>query len=394
MKCIYCGTELKEGCLYCSNCGKEAQIVPDYNGFEDDYLKALLEEASSEETELAQATIKKADMEEKERKIQEKRQKQTELKKKQDRKRIIVLLCILAAVILFFVISTVVLKLSREHQQMNSYEYQMEQAAIAEQNKEYALAAQYYENALALEPQDLISRDRLGELYMNQKEYDSALIVYTELIQLGDTSLENYQNLLTIYEKKKDVDAIIALTKEIEDPQILELFTNYIVTGPEFSYPSGKYEEYIKVELSSSGIYNIYYTLDGSDPVTNGQIYTKPIALSEAGEYEIRAVCVNIKHIYSEVVSNTYTIDIPAPDMPSVSPNGGDFASETQIIITVPTGCIAYYTWDGTNPTTESEQYTAPIVIPEGNNILSVISVDPKTNLTSGVYRQYYTYYP
>lgn len=394
MKCIYCGTELKEGCLYCSNCGKEAQIVPDYNGFEDDYLKALLEEASSEETELAQATIKKADMEEKERKIQEKRQKQTELKKKQDRKRIIVLLCILAAVILFFVISTVVLKLSREHQQMNSYEYQMEQAAIAEQNKEYALAAQYYENALALEPQDLISRDRLGELYMNQKEYDSALIVYTELIQLGDTSLENYQNLLTIYEKKKDVDAIIALTKEIEDPQILELFTNYIVTEPEFSYPSGKYEEYIKVELSSSGIYNIYYTLDGSDPVTNGQIYTKPIALSEAGEYEIRAVCVNIKHIYSEVVSNTYTIDIPAPDMPSVSPNGGDFASETQIIITVPTGCIAYYTWDGTNPTTESEQYTAPIVIPEGNNILSVISVDPKTNLTSGVYRQYYTYYP
>lgn len=394
MKCIHCGTELKEGCLYCSNCGKEAQIVSDYNGFEDDYLKAILEEASSEETQLAKETIKKADREEKERKLQEKRQKQTELKKEKERVRMIVLLCILAAVILFCIIGMFVLKLSREHQQMNSYEYQMEQATIAERNQEYEEAAQYYEKALTLEPQDLVSRRLLGELYMNQGEYDSALIVYTEMIQLGDASLENYQNLLTIYEKKKDVDAIIALTKEIEDPQILELFSNYIVMVPEFSYASGKYDEYIKIELSSSGIYNIYYTLDGSDPVTNGQIYTKPIALSEAGEYEIKAVCVNIKHIYSEVVSNVYTIDIPAPDMPSVSPNGGDFASETQITITVPAGCVAYYTWDGSNPTTESERYTAPIIIPEGNNILSVISVDLKTNLTSGVYRQYYTYYP
>ena len=42
MKCIYCGAELKEGCIYCSKCGKEVQLVPDYSGIEDDYLKALI----------------------------------------------------------------------------------------------------------------------------------------------------------------------------------------------------------------------------------------------------------------------------------------------------------------------------------------------------------------
>ena len=43
MKCANCGSELWDGCLYCSNCGKEAQIVPDYNVFEDEYLKTILE---------------------------------------------------------------------------------------------------------------------------------------------------------------------------------------------------------------------------------------------------------------------------------------------------------------------------------------------------------------
>ena len=46
MKCANCGAELKVGCVYCSVCGKEAQIVPDYNELDDDYLKALLEDES------------------------------------------------------------------------------------------------------------------------------------------------------------------------------------------------------------------------------------------------------------------------------------------------------------------------------------------------------------
>ena len=43
MKCANCGAEIKLGCVYYSVCGKEAQIVPDYN-VEEDILKELLEE--------------------------------------------------------------------------------------------------------------------------------------------------------------------------------------------------------------------------------------------------------------------------------------------------------------------------------------------------------------
>ena len=47
MKCIYCGEELKDGSMFCSRCGKEVQIVPDYNIYDDDYLKEVLVEENS-----------------------------------------------------------------------------------------------------------------------------------------------------------------------------------------------------------------------------------------------------------------------------------------------------------------------------------------------------------
>ena len=43
MKCAYCKEVLKEGCLFCPSCGKDIQIVPDYNEFDEQMVKWLEE---------------------------------------------------------------------------------------------------------------------------------------------------------------------------------------------------------------------------------------------------------------------------------------------------------------------------------------------------------------
>ena len=42
MICSKCGAEIKEGCLFCPECGNEVVVVPDEDVLEDDYLKAIL----------------------------------------------------------------------------------------------------------------------------------------------------------------------------------------------------------------------------------------------------------------------------------------------------------------------------------------------------------------
>ncbi len=86
-------------------------------------------------------------------------------------------------------------------------------------------------------------------------------------------------------------------------------------------------------------------------------------------------------------------IKLTKPNAPHVVPSGGNFYGPQTITITVPEGCRVYYTWDGAEPTQESSQYTEPISMPEGNNVLSLILVD-KYGMTSDVLKCNYVYIP
>ena len=51
MVCSKCGAELKEGCVYCSQCGQEAQIVSEINILEDDLLREIMDDGEQEKKE-------------------------------------------------------------------------------------------------------------------------------------------------------------------------------------------------------------------------------------------------------------------------------------------------------------------------------------------------------
>ena len=84
------------------------------------------------------------------------------------------------------------------------------------------------------------------------------------------------------------------------------------------------------------------------------------------------------------------------PDGPKITPASGSYStsSEQRIVVgNIPTGAKAYYeiSHDGAvTPTTDSTEYTEPVVMPEGSFFFSVIIID-ENGLSSNVVTNTYT---
>lgn len=386
MKCIYCGKELAEGELFCPACGKAVQIVPDYNVYDDDYLKEVLAQENQKKsattgtrkntasvTSTAQPSGKGANP-------------------KQKKKQMMIIGGVIAVIcVLVLVLVLVGAGIQKKH--ANSFDYQVSLAEEAYKKGNTDDAITYYENALSLDKNNIEVRLILAEIYEEQKNYDAALVLYQEVIKIDSANRDACKGLIALYEKQKNYDAIIELSDAV-DASLADLFTDYQVQAPKFSIEPGVYDGAQTLVLSSDAGDSVFYTTDGSDPMEKGLMYTNPIPLDENNHtYVIKAVCMNDKNLYSDVVTNQYQIKIPAPDIPIVTPDGGDFGVETTVSVTVPDGCSAYYTWDGSAPTSASSRYVGPLTIPEGNNVLSVIIIDNTTHLSSEVYRGNFIYY-
>ncbi|WP_455722057.1 tetratricopeptide repeat protein [Agathobacter sp.] len=394
MICAKCGKPLKEGSLYCDACGAPVQMVPDYNEF-DDYLDHLVGEEESSDTKPVRPNKKANDMQNTE---SVKHQpdhnnhngNNNNSRKKQQQKIIMIsaAVCVIAIVIL---VAAVTGNVKKSHD--NSFDYQIEQAKKAYDSGNMTEAVSYYEKALSIDPDNVDARYELADIYMKQKDTDAAAILYQEIISLDPKSEEAYKELISIYESKKNYDAIVSLRDDTKDGKILKLFDSYTVSKPQFSENSGKFGESIDLTIKADSGSKIYYSFDSEDPVKDGKLYSRPIALDQERTYEINAVAVDDRGISSDVATAKYEIEFDAPDMPDVDPDGGTFGAPADISITAPANCRVYYTWDSTDPSAASTEYTAPIPIPEGNNVLSVIAIDQNTGKCSEIYRSRYEFY-
>ena len=384
MKCAYCGAEIKVGCLYCSVCGHEAQVVSDSGLLEDELLRQLLQ---SEDMPEKKDTPKKTDMAEEKRNTSKKSPKN----KKKNYTPLIVTLSLLGVLLL----TTITLVVVRNNQHRGSYEYQVQKAVAYTAEKNYVKALSYYKKAIELKQDDLNSRIEMAKLYRLMEDEISAVNMLKEIISLDEKNATAYQLLIEGYAKKNDYESILKLKDTVTDKKLLELFDEYGVVAPKLSIKPGTYAKYITIELSAESGNRIYYTLDGSDPTTKGELYDDddPITMEEQGTLELKAVCCNEYGIYSEVVGGTYVVELQKPKTVRAIPDSGTFYAETTIMLTGSQNCRIYYTWDGTDPTTESPEYTEPITVPEGNNILSVIQVD-EYGMVSDVLRCNYVYMP
>ena len=405
MKCFNCQKEILDHSLYCSFCGKPTSIVPDYSVYEDDNIHVILEGAET-------VRAKEEALKEEQRKIAGQKklaaeQKKEEIKKaklieKKKRKRTQMTIIIVACVCVLLVVLGIFVKVAIDKYNANSVSYQVKLAEEAEKNKDYKAAVSYYKKAIQIDTDNVSVRMSLVDLYFYMDEKEKAVQLLHETVEQDKTAYDAYKELLSYYEKQNDIDSIMNLLDEVTDDRVKTLFKNYIVDKPKIHLTGGTYTETIRITVSGKMGDSIYYTIDNSDPLKNGTLYNGPIILDKKGTYTLKAVAINNRGVYSKVISQTYTLDVNLPGDPVIILTetneiieGGIFTEETYISIHVPTGCQAYFTWDKTDPTKETGTlYEESILVPEGDNILSVIIIDENNDQESIIFRGRFEYYP
>ena len=415
MKCRYCGHEIPDGVLYCENCGKEVRIVPDYNPLDDILAQEIVGSINGEPTGLDLSDTERLRRTASQRRTtgrtgpargttgrtgavrratgrtmrgtgtmtedREARRRQAQRRKAQLRKKRRILLAVMF-LILAALIGGIVLIYK------NSYNGIVSAGNKALERQEYSEASSAFQRAIGKNKERPEAYTGLSRVYLAQNDQDAAESVFLDAIEEQAGNSDLYGACIDFYIDTKQQMEIPGLLDEATD-QVREALSEYIIDVPEFSLDAKEtYEEVQQLTLTAGKGLTIYYTVDGSDPDTGSTKYTEPIQLDE-GETTVTAIAVNKNGIPSMPEAKEYVIELPIEDAPAVSPSTGQYEAATSIEVKVPDGYEAYYTTDGSDPTTASAKYTGPVNMPEGETLFKAVLVSGDGRLSGITTRNY-----
>lgn len=383
MKCPSCGKQIKEGNLYCDNCGTEIRFVPEFDPEVEnkinESLSGMAQNLQDESIFYTREMLKKEALEE----------------EQKARKYLPVYLAVAAAFIVGFLIF---LFFGGKHDAL-SYEEQAQEYYV-DGNYDKAINSLY--KALDSTSKDNVSA-RAGLLfklygYQHEAGYDEdAEATLDELSDESvfdeDTVTSAIDTLISHYESLNEYDKIHELLVNCKLDSITKKYDKYLPAAPVFSEESGEYNEVLNISLFSKSEGSIYYTVNGADPDENSIKYSDELVLEEEGEYDIRAVLINSYGIKSDISNEFYILENVGPAAPEIMEDSGEYSQSTMIAAVCDSTCQIFYTTDGTDPTAESKVYTAPITMPVGTTVFKFVAVDEEGRLSEIVERKYHLTY-
>ena len=391
MKCPKCGNQLSEGKLLCEKCGEEVKYVPDFDiELEHELRKSIssiMEELAEKEPEKDE--VKGFETEDLKDKFSDYFPKK-QIGFLKNKKRMIVITITAVMIIAVGVAGmTGFAKLSKQRE--NSYDYQYEKAVECAQMGQYDEAVGYLERALAIDASQIDARFLLAQYYEESGMRTSAVSVLDEiLVQIPDYPRrdEVYDALLTIYEEDKNYEELGSVLASCDVARIVSKYNKYAALPPEFNKEGGAYEEIISITLAGNTLGTVYYTIDGTEPTRSSSAYETPILL-ESGTYTIRAMFVNTYDIESEIVSQTYEINLSVPESPVVNLDSGTYDEPELIEVYHNDDTKIYYTTDGSTPDKNSNKYNNPIEMPYGMSNFSFIAIGSSGGSSEVISRSY-----
>ena len=111
-----------------------------------------------------------------------------------------------------------------------------------------------------------------------------------------------------------------------------------------------------------------FYGANGEFPADNSEVEVTVTYTAEDGVYDPA-------HEGGAHFSDTFTArikELSTLDAPVIDPNGGSFSESCKVSITAQEGATIFYTTDGTDPTADSNKYTAPFTITEDATVKAI----------------------
>ena len=381
MECRYCGAKLNKDDVSCPVCHNSIYTIPDYNPLDDMLAEQVKAGVNQEEKDVFSTTgslRKKGNNTSRQTgRISDKERRRRAMEKKKaarrKRRRIIISIFLLVIVSVF---------VGGFFVYRNSYAGLIQRGNNAYKSGDYTEAIDLFGQAIAKNDKKPDAYTGLSDVYISQDKEDKAEEMFLNLLEEQPKNADLYRACFEFYVKIDDTLQIPILLDTADD-SVYGKLSDYVVEEPTFSLDdSTVFEDVQQLTLTSSGV-DICYTTDGKDPTFNSPSYEKEIQLSE-GETCVKAFAVNDDGIPSKTVEKNYTVEFPIVDAPAVSPSTGQYDSEQMIEIKVPDGYTAYYTTNGTDPTTASLKYTGPITMPIGETLFKALLVD-SSGRTSGI---------
>ncbi|MBW6516624.1 MAG: chitobiase/beta-hexosaminidase C-terminal domain-containing protein [Candidatus Cloacimonetes bacterium] len=132
------------------------------------------------------------------------------------------------------------------------------------------------------------------------------------------------------------------------------------VVNPVLEPPGGTFTAPQLVSISTTTIdAEIRYTIDGSEPTRESELYSEPINIKT--DKVIKARAFKEEWLESDIATGEYIITGTVA-APTIRPPAGTYNSVQNVVIRTATeGAVIRYTLDLTEPTMTSEQYVGPI---------------------------------
>lgn len=306
--------------------------------------------------------------------------------KKKKRQLQIVIAVAIAVIFITVLIIVAVVNGNRK----KSYDYNYGKGTELFSQRDYKNALQYFEKAYktdsGMKNTDLMFT--MYECYLQNNDEENALNMLKSALSIDKNNENALKALADFYYKKKDGEALNKLISDYKGTNGEQYLTQYGVDVPQVSEKPGEYTEELQISLLAADNCKIYFTTDGSQPDKNSTIYTEEIRLT-TGITVVKAIAVDDVGVQSEMAEFQYKIYYKQPEAPVISPVSGVYEAGEKIVMEAEEGNTIYYTLDGTIPTTSSAVYTEPIEMPEGNTVVSAITIS-QHDLSSAVTRRNY----